>query len=298
MEFRELKTFQVAAILLSFSKAAEALNYAQSTVSSQIQSLENSLGETLFDRSGNKITLTKAGVKLLEYTQRLINLEKEILCNFKSLNGSTENLVIKAPHSVSTYFLPSVIKEFQLMFPNIGFDLDGCLSYNMNDIFNAGLIDLAFIFTDDFSDKLLHVEELAKVELVFVSNPRDDVYNGTINSVADFNDKILLFAKSDCNYRKILEKMLSDANVTLKKKIEINNPEAVKQLLMLGGNGVALLPKVTIEKELSDNSLKSLKWNGPDFNVKLYMVWNNENKQSEAAQAFIHTVRNSFKHRS
>jgi DNA-binding transcriptional LysR family regulator len=298
MEFRELKTFQVAAILLSFSKAAEALNYAQSTVSSQIQSLENSLGETLFDRSGNKITLTKAGVKLLEYTQRLINLEKEILCNFKSLNGSTENLVIKAPHSVSTYFLPSVIKEFQLMFPNIGFDLDGCLSYNMNDIFNAGLIDLAFIFTDDFSDKLLHVEELAKVELVFVSNPRDDVFNGTINSVADFNDKILLFAKSDCNYRKILEKMLSEANVTLKKKIEINNPEAVKQLLMLGGNGVALLPKVAIEKELSDNSLKSLKWNGPDFNVKLYMVWNNENKQSEAAQAFIHTVRNSFKHKN
>ena len=298
MEFRELKTFQVAAIMLSFSKAAEALNYAQSTVSSQIQSLENSLGETLFDRAGNKITLTKAGVKLLEYTRPLIDLEKEILCNFKSLKSSNENLVIKAPHSVSTYFLPSIMKEFQLMFPNIGFDLDGCLSYNMNDIFNAGLIDLAFLFTDNFSDKLLHVEELAKVELVFVSNPRDDVYNGTINSVADFNDKILLFAKSDCNYRKILEKMLADANITLKKKIEINNPEAVKQLLMLGGNGVALLPKITIAKELSDNSLKCLKWNGPDFNIKLYMVWNKENKQSDAAQAFIHTVRNSFKQKN
>ncbi len=298
MEFRELKTFQVAAIMLSFSKAAEALNYAQSTVSSQIQSLENSLGEALFDRTGNKITLTKAGVKLLEYTRPLIDLEKEILCNFKSLNSSNENLVIKAPHSVSTYFLPSIMKEFQLMFPKIGFDLDGCLSYNMNDIFNAGLIDLAFLFTDNFSDKLLHVEELAKVELVFVSNPRDDVYNGTINSVADFNDKILLFAKSDCNYRKILEKMLADANITLKKKIEINNPEAVKQLLMLGGNGVALLPKITIAKELADNSLKSLKWNGPDFNIKLYMVWNKENKQSDAAQAFIHTVRNSFKQKN
>lgn len=298
MEFRELKTFQVAAIMLSFSKEAEALNYAQSTVSSQIQSLENSLGETLFDRAGNKITLTKAGVKLLEYTRPLIDLEKEILCNFKSLNSSNENLVIKAPHSVSTYFLPSIMKEFQLMFPNIGFDLDGCLSYNMNDIFNAGLIDLAFLFTDEFSDKLLHVEELAKVELVFVSNPRDDVYNGTINSVSDFNDKILLFAKSDCNYRKILEKMLADANITLKKKIEINNPEAVKQLLMLGGNGVALLPKVTIAKELADNSLKCLKWNGPDFNIKLYMVWNKENKQSDAAQAFIHTVRNSFKQKN
>lgn len=295
MEFRELKTFQVAATLLSFSKAAEVLNYSQSTVSSQIQSLENSLGETLFDRSGNKITLTKSGVKLHEYTQRLINLEKEILGNFKSLNASNENLVIKAPHSVSTYFLPTIIKEFQLMFPNIGFDLDGCVNFNINDIFNTGLIDMAFIFSDDFSDKLLHVEELAKVELVFVSNPRDDVFNGTIHSVADFNDKILLFAKSDCNYRKILEKKLSDANVTLKKKIEINNPEAVKQLLMLGGNGVAFLPKVAIEKELADNTLKCLKWKGPAFNVKLFMIWNAAHTHSDAAKAFIHTVRNSFK---
>jgi len=58
MEFRELKTFQVAASLLSFNKAANVLHYAQSTISSQIQSLENSLGEALFLRSGNKISLT------------------------------------------------------------------------------------------------------------------------------------------------------------------------------------------------------------------------------------------------
>jgi DNA-binding transcriptional LysR family regulator len=297
MEFRELKTFQVVANLLSFNKAANVLNYAQSTVSSQIQSLENCLGETLFIRSGNKISLTPSGVKLLKYTQRLISLENEILSNFKNLNETTGNLIIKTPHSVATYYLPPIIKEFQSKFPNIGFDFDGCVGYNVNDIFNAGLIDIAFLFCDNFCNKLLHVEELTKVELVFVSNPQDDVFNGTINSVNDFHDKTLLLSKSDCSYRMIFEKMLIEINVKLKKTLEINSPEAVKKMLLSGCNGIALLPKIVVEKELSDGSLKSLKWKGPAFNAKLYMIWKKDKYQTEAAKAFVNAVRAFFEKR-
>lgn len=295
MEFRELKTFQVVANLLSFNKAANVLNYAQSTVSSQIQSLENSLGETLFIRSGNKISLTPSGVKLLKYTQRLISLENEILSSFRNLDETTGNLIIKTPHSVAAYYLPAIIKEFQLKFPNIGFDFDGCVGYNVNDIFNAGLIDMAFLFCDNFSDKLLHVEELTKVELAFVSNPQDDVFNnGTIDSVNDFHDKTLLLSKSDCSYRMIFEKMLMGANVKLKKTIEVNSPEAAKKMLILGCDGFALLPKIAVDKELSDGSLKSLKWKGPAFNAKLYMIWKKDKYQTEATKAFVNAVRVFF----
>lgn len=294
MEFRELKTFQVVANLLSFNKAANVLNYAQSTVSSQIQSLENSLGKTLFIRSGNKISLTQAGVTLLSYTQRLINIENEIISNFKSLDETTGNLIIKTPHSVAAYYLPPVIKDFQLNYPNIGFDFDGCVGYNVNDIFNAGLIDIAFLFNDNFTDKFLHVEELSKVELVFVANPQDEESNGTINSIYDFHDKTLLLSKSDCSYRMILEKMLIEANVKLKKTVEINSPEAVKKMLVLGCSGIALLPKIAVENELSNGLLKSLTWKGPALNAKLYMIWNKEKYQTEATKAFVKAVRTFF----
>jgi DNA-binding transcriptional LysR family regulator len=297
MEFRELKTFQVVANLLSFNKAADLLNYAQSTVSSQIQSLENSLGEILFIRSGNKISLTPSGVKLLKYTQRLISLENEILSSFKNLNETTGNLIIKTPHSVAAYYLPPIIKEFQSKFSNIGFDFDGCVGYNVNDIFNAGLIDIAFLFCANFSDKFLYVEELTNVELVFVSNPQNDVFNGTINSVNDFHDKTLLLSKSDCSYRMIFEKMLIEANVKLKKTFEINSPEAVKKMLLSGCNGIALLPKIAVEKELLDGSLKNLEWKGPAFNIKLYMIWKKDKYQTEATKAFVNTVRAFFEKR-
>lgn len=53
MELRQLKTFQTVATLLSFNRAAEALNYAQSTISAQIRGLEEDLDVKLFDRLEN-----------------------------------------------------------------------------------------------------------------------------------------------------------------------------------------------------------------------------------------------------
>lgn len=295
MEFRELKTFQVVANLLSFNKAAKVLNYAQSTVSSQIQSLENSLSATLFIRSGNKISLTPSGVKLLKYTQRLINLENEILNNLKDFDETTGNLIIKTPHSVAAYYLPPVIKEFQLKFPNIGFDFDGCVGYNVYDIFNAGVIDIAFLFCENFNERLLHVEELTHVEMVFVANPLNDDFKGKAITVNDFQDKTLLLSKSDCSYRMIFEKMLIEGNVKLKKTIEVNSPEALKKMLLAGCNGIALLPEIAVDKELADGTLKSLKWKGPAFNTKLFMIWKKDKYQTDVTKAFIQNVRDFFK---
>ncbi|MGD1046923.1 MAG: LysR family transcriptional regulator [Bacteroidota bacterium] len=290
MEFRELKTFQAVASLLSFNKAANVLNYAQSTVSSQIQSLEISLGKTLFKRTGNKISLTPAGVKLLDYTQRLINIEKEILSNFKNLDDMHGSLTIKTPQSVSACFFPSLLQEFQLIFPQIGFDIDWCTSYNLSDIFNSGVIDLAFLISDNFSDKFLQVEVLTTINLVIAAHPQDELIKQRSVSLKDLNGKTMIFVKSDCNYKKILQKMLVQSNIELRKSIEINSLDAVKQLLILG-NGLALLPEMVIKDELDEGLLKMANWKGPAFNAKLYMIWNKQKHLSEPLKAFIYMVR-------
>jgi DNA-binding transcriptional LysR family regulator len=290
MEFRELKTFQVVASLLSFNKAANVLNYAQSTISSQIQSLENSLGKTLFVRSGNKISLTPAGVKLLDYTQRLINIENEILANFKNLSDKHGTLTIKTPQSVSSCLFPPLIKEFQLLFPNIGFDIDWCSSYNLSEILSSGTIDLAFLISDYFSDKLLNIEELTNINLVLATLPDDELTKHSGITLTDLNGRAMIFAKSDCSYKLILQKMIIESNIQLKKTIEINNIDAIKRLVIYG-NGIAFLPEMVIKEELDNGILKAIKWNGPAFNAKLLMIWHKEKLLSEPLKAFMYMVR-------
>ena len=290
MEFRELKTFQVVANLLSFNNAANILHLAQSTVSAQIRSLENSLGKELFHRAGRTISLTPAGVKLLNYTQRLVNIEKEILSALGNLDDKYGSLTIKTPQSISSYFLPELIKEFQIIFPKIGFDIDWCTSFNLIDIFNSGTIDLAFLITDSFKDKNLQIEELTKIKLVLAVHPEDDLLKNKKITIKDLNSKNLIFVKSDCNYKNILQKLLIQSDVEPNRIIEINSLDAVKRLLILG-NGIAFLPEIVINDEINKGLLKTLNWSSADFNAKLIMIWSKEKHISKPLHAFMMMIK-------
>ena len=77
MEIRNLITFVQVADLGSFTKAAKALDYAQSTISFQIKQLEGELGCLLFERIGHTINLTAEGRELLVYARQISRLTDE-----------------------------------------------------------------------------------------------------------------------------------------------------------------------------------------------------------------------------
>ena len=77
MEVRNLITFLKIIETGSFSKAAEQLTYSQSTVTVQIQQLEEEIGVQLFDRIGKKSTSRKKGHELEAYAQQIIALTQQ-----------------------------------------------------------------------------------------------------------------------------------------------------------------------------------------------------------------------------
>ena len=78
MELRNLITFLKIVETGSFSKAAEQLRYSQSTVTVQIQQLEEELNVQLFDRIGKKVYVTEKGRELEGHAQKMIELSQKI----------------------------------------------------------------------------------------------------------------------------------------------------------------------------------------------------------------------------
>ncbi len=74
MELRNIKSFIKVAEFENFSKAAEMLGYAQSTITTQIQLLEDELGVSLFDRIGKKVFLSEKGRQFLAYANSMAKL--------------------------------------------------------------------------------------------------------------------------------------------------------------------------------------------------------------------------------
>ena len=108
MDTRYLQTFREVAKWNSFTRAAEVLGYAQSSVTTQIQNLETEFGVTLFERWGRKIRLTHAGEVLLEYSEQLLAIldeTKAILSEQAELAGT---LTVGTVESLAAFYLPPV----------------------------------------------------------------------------------------------------------------------------------------------------------------------------------------------
>ncbi len=72
MEIRNLRTLAKIAELGSFTKAAEALGYAQSTLTFQIQAIESHYNRPVFEKLGKTLNLTPFGRQLLEQTNAVL----------------------------------------------------------------------------------------------------------------------------------------------------------------------------------------------------------------------------------
>ncbi len=78
MDLKNLISFIQVAELSSFTRAARALGYSQSTVSSHIRQLETELGSQLFERINHTVVLTQRGREILYYAQQITLLTKEM----------------------------------------------------------------------------------------------------------------------------------------------------------------------------------------------------------------------------
>lgn len=80
MELKYLQTFQTIIKEGSFSKAAETLNYTQSTITFQIGQLEQALSVKLFEKIGRRMLPTKAAEQLYPYVKDVLASVDRMCC--------------------------------------------------------------------------------------------------------------------------------------------------------------------------------------------------------------------------
>ncbi len=118
LSLRGLRTFCVAARYQSFSTAAEELFITASAVSHQIKSLEEELGDQLFDRSGRELSLTETGKELYDDVNPLIEQLDAVAAKYKKGAVSRSVRISVQPFFASEYFVPR-LSEFTAEHPEI-----------------------------------------------------------------------------------------------------------------------------------------------------------------------------------
>lgn len=123
-DWNQVRAFLATAEEGSLSAAARALGQTQPTLSRQVAALEESLGVTLFERAGRAMSLTGAGLEVLEHVREMADAATRLSLSASGQSQTIEGRVIITSTSVfATYHLPQIIAKIHAAAPNIEIDI-------------------------------------------------------------------------------------------------------------------------------------------------------------------------------
>lgn len=197
MEFRQLKTFRAVADNQSFTKTAQQLFMAQSSVSAQIKALELELEIRLFDRIGKRVLITDAGSTLYEYARRMEEMTDEIRSEVSGSSQARGSLAIRIPETLAAVYMPEIVDEFHALHPGVKLIFINCSDRQLREELNSGRIDLAFLMTEAVTFKEVNVKLLKTEQLIMVSGPFHPFVKKKMITYQDLSGQTLLLPKTD-----------------------------------------------------------------------------------------------------
>ena len=174
MDTQNLKTFLTLAGVKNFTRTAELLYIAQSTVTNRIAELEREVGKPLFIRNKKNISLTREGLIFQDYARRILDLEERSILELNSPAFSRTALRIGTTNTIyECYLAPALLR---LLSEDNGYAINLTISHSVSLLkdLQDGLLDLAFTYQplqkSGFCCRLFQTEELLLV--ASPSNPR------------------------------------------------------------------------------------------------------------------------------
>ncbi|HEX6820389.1 MAG TPA: LysR family transcriptional regulator [Ktedonobacterales bacterium] len=285
MDLRQLTTFTAVANERSFTRAALSLNYAQSSVTAQIQALEDELGVPLFDRLGRRVALTEAGRRLQDYAARMLALADETRAAVTESAEPTGTIVIGVVESLCTYRLPTLLRAYRQRYPQVRLLLH---TLPLTDPWRGlldGTMDAGLSLGETQSVPGVIEESLPNEPLVVIAAPEHRLVGAKRVDPLDLENEPVLLTEGACGYRGLFESALSRAGVHPTATLEFGSVEAIKQCVM-AGLGIAVLPEMAVHEEIAQGRLVALRWSDPDFAVSSHFVWHKDKWKSPALRAF------------
>ena len=290
MELRNLITFIHVAELGSFTKAAEQLDYSQSTISFQIKQLEDELGCLLFERINHTITLTERGRELVEYAHKVRTLTDEFKDNLEEEKRCSGHIHIVTPDSVCDDMINNRYIDFHNKYPDISIkftNADTAVMFDMLDHNEADLI----ITLDSHSyrkDYVIAKEELLSMHFVASSQSK---FAGIKNlSIKDIVDEPFILTEYGQGYRKVFDKELAKMSLEITPILEIGRTDIITSILA-DGDMISYLPDFVTKDMVDEGKLCHL--DVCDMNIEIWkqLIYHKNKWMSKVLKTFIDYVK-------
>jgi DNA-binding transcriptional LysR family regulator len=266
-----LRCFVAVADSRGFTAASERIGLTQSGISVRIRNLERRLGRRLFDRTSRSVSLTEEGELLLSYARRIVDLNDEAIGRLTS-DLTEGRLRLGLADYVAPRLVPSLLGRFSRLHPGVTMEMRTGLSMDLLPHYERGELDVVIagrgkVFKDG--------RPLYRDPLVWVAAPGFQLRLDRPIPLATL--------PSHCTHRGISLQALDHAGLAWEIAY-ISSSTAGLHAAVLGGLGIAMIPKSSVTPELRclgpEQGLPPL----PDFEIAIFA---REETPAPACRAFV-----------
>jgi Transcriptional regulator len=295
MDFKQIEAFINVAKFKSFSKAANSSFLSQPAISSHIASLEKELSVQLFDRTSKEVLLTPAGDSFLKYAIDILNTRDKAICTLANFNERISGkLRLSASTTPCNTIVPSLIKDFHQLYPDVSFDVTEQSSGEI--IENIAKFDCEIgLVGESVNNEKIKSYKILEDDLIVISPPHFDFpYTIDINFL--FKYKFILREHGSAT-RKTFEDALKKQSINLSNidvYFEVNNLDTLYQFVK-NGLGISIVSKYVFRDYISLGFIKESHIENLSLKRYIYLVISSKRTLTPTAKAFFTLCKNHYK---
>lgn len=288
MDIRKLDAFCKVVELKSFTKAAQAIQLSQPTVSDHIRNLEEELGNKLLERLGREVEPTPVGRLLYSYAARILRLQQETLQAIAQHSGQfCGNVLIGASTIPGTYILPRLIGSFRRSFPEINTIVYISGSRAIAKKVLDGEYDLGLVGAI-WNERGLEWKPLFQDTLVLVTAPGSSLINTQPLTVSALINQPFILREQGSGTRQVIAHVLETKGLKeadLREVAQFGSNEAVKEAVK-AGVGISMLSRRSIAEDLHRGTLVELSLENISGERPFYLITRKNRAIEPSVSAF------------
>jgi DNA-binding transcriptional LysR family regulator len=289
LDLAALQVFQTVAREQSYSRAAEKLYRTQPAVSIAMKKLEEWVGQPLFVKGSGARMLTDAGVLLLEYAERMLNLREEISKGMKQLKGLERGQISLGVNESSIHVLLPALGRYQADHPGIQIRVHRVFSRDVpREVMNHH-IDIGVISYIPEARELAAVE-FGRDSLALIVWPDHKLAMRREVNISELGEESFVAHIVESPYRQRVLQMFARHGVPCRMDIELPTIESIKMFVEMK-KGVAIVPRMCVEREIANGLLFELKLKEMHIERRLYLVYRQDRPLAAAAQELVDILR-------
>jgi DNA-binding transcriptional LysR family regulator len=291
-----LQVFQTVANERSYSRAAEKLYRTQPAISIAMRKLEEWVGQPLFVKGSGARALTDAGVLLLEYAERMLNLREEARKGLTELRGMERGQVSLGVNESSIHALLPSLDKFRTRFPGIRVRVHRVFSRMIpRELLNHQL-DIGVISYLPEERELVAVK-FYRDSLALVVWPSHKLAKRREVDISALGNESFVAHIVESPYRQRVIQMFARHRVPLNMDFELPTIESIKRFVEMK-RGIAIVPRMCVEGELARGDLRELRIRQMRIQRHLYLVYRQDRPLSAAARGLVDMILARKKSRS